>query len=1169
MRKFEPVYRAEVGKKHSFLFASGGKVPTDQPWFGIYFRSVQEQDPSTLESLKQFFHAALSRRRYDIMMFMQVETGASAAEVQALGAMLNEYGPQKNSPGLATLIWLADAREVAPAARIDLGVAPDQRKKSSKRVNVIAKPERSPVFPLNGGGDVQSLMFVNATSNSRVAGKIRVAANEAGDAITIASRGGLSICSGGERAVKKRLFFTVDDDQQFEIPLTGPQIGCVLGAGVLKTGIPEIGPAIRYTIHNEDIDDANVLDAPLVQDYKALDGQPVNVSLCPSAPFQADRTYVALGPDAKAITSTFRTRTGQGIDLVPDPQGTSHFAFNQSAGGARYLTPDGAFLTGVEGQSGAANWLCGLSGVEYVGFQIGDAMNFYPGQPASVLATIRSTLSQAGNITFSRNAQGVETTAWAMIGPADETSEEARAYYSEPDNSPFFARAYAAGKETQLGYMELSRRVLTRTLETEDLRCFPVVPYAGIPAGLPGMAGDPATVRAFEVQYLNPARRDAIAAPGDAVATVPDLPQGTVHAVTPQGYQATFENGAWTGIKTADLAGEDRMFSVSFAPGEGQTELPGLLQDAFLTNQQFLVISDATKNLGSFQPVIKMDGWSFKLDLGGNTIPGDYRNVVIFKSANASLAQLAANPQLWTERTAFNDTSMDKDGRFLSRWLVSYIEQARMLHNEGKGVASLMQFCTLVDDPEWNGFIALKVSVDIGALAPELEVLLAGVDRDLFAAHHVGNLTNHTTPKSDGAFEISSSPFGLIHYVDPSFGTQTDVSYISTPQAYDFRVLTLEAVFKDAALSKFSNKSLLLMNKIFGDAVSAVEDEQVPRRNVVTLVGTYKKRGTVHTYSFASPPGASSRFLLESSAIETVQIKRATMNLVSDGAGDKTRYLVRFTLWGGLSFLEKPAFDLLSFQSVGFQNLAVDMTLTLDPETKDSYLPQFVFVTSDMALEQNRLSLYDPESPKPEDTVANLVRKGSLLSQFPLKLNGFVSGTSTALPETQGFKALETTSPKEISAADLAGGDWNGISFEMNLGSQGVMAANAPLAANLILAWPAGSDGAVNVAPYIKLSGPAGMSLSFDIQGVIKFGASGVALNKVKSKEDVSEPDAYVMIFESIALSVLTLSFPPAGTTNIYLLGGLDTAGSGDEIAPTLGWFGGYAAKDPSTPEEV
>lgn len=171
-----------------------------------------------------------------------------------------------------------------------------------------------------------------------------------------------------------------------------------------------------------------------------------------------------------------------------------------------------------------------------------------------------------------------------MIGPADRASTEARLYFSKPDASPLFSAF--SGTTRQHGYMPLSRHGLTRHLRSGAPRCFPILPYAAVSTSGTGILGAPTILQAFEMRYLNPARRDAIAAPGpDAGGSNLSGTAGVVQAITPQGHRARFSEGAWSHIDAVQRKGDDTHVEIGFSPNADETELPGPVQDAFLTNQ--------------------------------------------------------------------------------------------------------------------------------------------------------------------------------------------------------------------------------------------------------------------------------------------------------------------------------------------------------------------------------------------------------------------------------------------------------------------------------------------------------------------------------------------------------------------------------------------------------
>jgi hypothetical protein len=550
------------------------------------------------------------------------------------------------------------------------------------------------------------------------------------------------------------------------------------------------------------------------------------------------------------------------------------------------------------------------------------------------------------------------------------------------------------------------------------------------------------------------------------------------------------------------------------------------------------------------------------------------------------MSQLARHPELWTRRKDFTDATGDPDGRFLSNWLVGYFEEAKELYDDGKGVASLGDFCALIEDPEWNGFLALKVDIDTRNLPPQVEALLSGIDKTLFVAHHIGNEVNLVTPPVQPAqdYQLNSTMFGLVHYIDPALGAQVNdlPSYISNPQPYDFKVLTLEAVFQNARLLNFSNKSLLTLNKLFGDAVQQINPTGTDLgANTLVLIGSYNAKSDP-AYTFATATGAVSDFYVTSNALNRIEITRTTMTVTevssteSNVTGERqcsktttagppppgsTAYLARFNLSGSFRMLTDPTFDLMSYQYLGFENLGLDMYLITGGGDRS-----FAFDSSGLRVALAQNVAVDPANPTDDDRANagnNLVRIGSLLAQFPLQLTGFICGCGGRKPDAMGFRTLETTKPDGVSPADLGSGDWYALAFGLNLGGQGALGQNGGLSAQMLLAWtPGGQQIKPSVLPALKIAGPGGVSLSFDLEGVVKFGAADIVLNKMKSLDGT--PDQFVLLFESIAFTVLSFSFPPQGTTNIFLFGDA-TASSGDILKPTLGWFGGYVEQPAPT----
>jgi hypothetical protein len=1134
----------------------GGTVPVRGRWFGIYLHAKERLDIRQLSHLSAYLALLPHHTFYVSIAFLFFEDGLDGRALTDLGEDLRRH--DWHTGGRAKIAWIPHTRAIAPVASLTMMPVRDGRVRAVR----LDAPEIRPLVPLGLDDTQPSLRLVPLGG-----AMIDVTTTPGDDGLMLVGRGGIGLARGTAGAGPGRNLFEVPPGAPVELPIAGPATGCLQASGALLQGVTDLLVGMQFDLTANGAPElSGPLVYPLMNDANAIRRHPATVQLCPFAPLDPGRTAFTLDPAGPGFASALRTRRGAAITLGPVSDGSSRLVLNRDNAGLRYLTPDGAFAARLPEGADEEDLLCGLSGVEHIGLRPGDRFVFAAGRPAAATMTLPGGATGPDGAVFATDEDGAATSAWMTVRAAHDRDGGRRAYCAAPDRSPFFAASAAAGDPLRLDYLPLSRVSLGAG---DPATAFPVVPYAALSA-TPGPGRDPDLVRAFEFGFLAPKRRSAIMAGSAAREGVGAAAgSGRTHAVTPQGYKATFEDGRWTALDIASMTGPGTEVSIRFAADPGEA-LPDALQDAFLTNQQFVVIVRDGGNLGRFAPKITLGGWGFDLDLSANTTVGSYRNVLIFKSANTSLAQLAATPSAWTARQAFNMPD-DPDGAYLSRWLVAYLDEARRLHDGGKGVASLAPFCALIDDPEWNGLLALNVAMDPAQLAPEIEALLAGIDAGGFVAHHIGTGANRMTADTAGDIELTSAPFALIHYADPAWpSTDGDIAYLDSPDDYDFRLLALEAVFENAELTHFSNRSLIAANRLFGDPVLHRAPSGGDARNALLLHGSYRQDGGVPCYSFATAPGLRGEFFLSGDAFRSVTLTGATMSVAAEpAAGGGTAYRARFDLSGSLHFHPAPAFDLLSFERLSFQGLAIDMHLSPAVDRADAVRPRldrsFAFRTGNMAFDDRQVRQIEPGQGAPPDTDANLVRAGSLVATFPLKLSGFRTAPDDTSPESLGYRVLATTEPEGIRSPDLSQGPWHALAFDVTLGSKGALASKAVIAAELLLAWRPGGAGAPFVAPLFRLSGPEGLSLGLDIQGVIGFSAQDVILNRIGSSADSGKPAMFVMSFESIGFSVLALSFPPAGTTNLYLMGGLDDTAGADTADPTLGWIGGYRARDAGT----
>jgi hypothetical protein len=1221
---FYPIYYgSSQTSSHTYLLATRQKVDPSQPWTGIYLAADHDiqsfDDPNSSVDIATLFNQFVVHT-YNILVFLYFAADTTV-DVSTIGPALDQIDWQPGTgKDKGVIVWVAAPKTLTQPT---IGAAPQlpfslQGTGRQPRAPFAMAPGQQPLLSLNLDTPGGASLFITGGAT------VPLWASGGDDGLLL-SGGGLGIARGTSSADQQAV---VTGIAQIEIPAADTNNGCLLFSGSLTGAFafpgtmspPDSGPGLglgfQYGVTvaasaSSTAPTSGPVSYPLLDTPTWLEGWPTIATLSILTPLNNQYTHFSLQPSgANTVRSAFRTLLDGTILLTPQSDGSSRLVFNVGYGGRLYLTTQGAFAMTIDdgngpgqnepNQYGLGNQLlCGLSGVEYIHFTPGDLLCFYPRRMAGVSAQIDADLPKPANVTLAFDPTAGLTTAYAMVLPAQPSQPDDRYYYSEPDQAPFFAKSQVATDAKDLGYYALSLAKLPNAVVTPDTYFpFPLLPYAAVipPTDSSQFGFDHQYVESFEYQLINPTRKAAIEkmAPAGMPQSHTGQDPKNITAITPEGYAATFVDGNWHALAVAQMGPqkgdpnysdkEPTYIDISFTGADSDGPIPQALQEAMLTNQQFLVITNAT-NLGVFSNDVRMSNWPFTLDLGKNTTVGDYYNVIIFKSANSTVSQLARHPELWTRYTDFNNTGNDPSGRFLSNWLVDYLEQARQLYDGGQGVASLQNFVELIDDVTWNGFLALRVSITTQSLPEEIEALLAGIDKSQFVAHHIGNQVNLVTPPSDKSadYQLNSAVFGLVHYVDPTLGAQVNnlPSYIANPATYDFKVLTLEAVFENANLVNFSNKSLLTLNSLFGDSVQQADSAGNAGANTLILVGSYVAKNNP-AYTFATAQSAITDFYVASDALARVEITSANMTVttvpstLSGVVGElqcsqpnskkppdgETAYLARFNLAGNLQMATDAAFDLLSYQTLGFQNLGLDMYLVTNGGDRS-----FAFDSSALRIALVQTVAVDPKLPTDRKNAgSNLVRLGSLLAQFPLQLSGFITGCGGRLPADMGYRALDTTQPKGIAPASLDGSaNWYALSFDLNLGSMGALGPVGGLSAQMLLAWaPGGQGGSVNVLPALKIAGPGGASLSFDIEGVVKFGAADIVLNKMRSL-DSAKSDQYVLMFESIAFTVLTFSFPPKGSTNIYLFGDAKTAvKSGDPIKPTLGWFGGYAEQQPT-----
>jgi hypothetical protein len=912
------------------------------------------------------------------------------------------------------------------------------------------------------------------------------------------------------------------------LPFTGPTAGCLqlqVDAGKDDLDALDVGLRWFYAIPPDGGEpgageETDFFLASLR--YPVLKaGTTLSPNLDPLVPLDGSRTYFGLA-EGTVVSSAFNETMGDAFSLVPQSGAALVFAENRQASTPSeqdplYLVPSGDFELRSDGST--AELMCGLSGVEYVAVASPKTVvSFVPGQDSFAAGFIPGEPPGATSLVPAVSP----TTSFASVSDPGAGV----GYYAQPDQSVLYNYAPAELQPppgTSKPITTLSAvPVLAATFQRGPaaLPVFPLLPYGGLGGQ------DPKPFRQLESQVVSPLRRNEIAS-----AKAPALPgpqEETLtsrYSTTPQGLLATYAAGAqvWDEVVLAQMPA---------APQLLLQQVQGPLLTAFQSNKLFLVasnpesIEDALKAPNAEVAVgpTPAEAWTF--DLSPESW-AEFGTILILKFYDASIEDLARDTSSWASPGDFN-VAPDETAKAI----LDAIEQARRAQDP-----DLQTFLDAMTRRDWNGIIALDVKAPLKSLPAQLAGLAVGIDQSRFKAHHVGiQASKITVPAQPGDLGIEdSSIFGLIRYQGPP------------PAAglgdFAFAVEELKVLFLSSAVASFSSTIDLEINNLFGEPAALRGDPS----NVVRLYGVYQKYaaggGVQDAYAFQTKSGESSVFDMTSQVLRSVVLSRGqfvTVTAESTTAATDSQ----FVFWGLVDFKaltpdpkdpQALPFDVFSFGSeqgatepagLSFGNLAIGMRF--DPNATPPF-PIFVF-------DATKLSL---------DVATSKAREQSLFRHFPLTLAGFTQGEQGATPTSLGYMGLQT--PLAQSSLEFP---WFSLSFDLNLGSAGALAAEAGFVAGLTVAWSPTAEGDYAVFTGLKLPGSNGDKRRISIEGIFDIGFKSLQLVAVP------ETKSYVLVIYGIGFKFLSLTFPPSGQVNFVLFGDPTSTAAADT---SLGWYAAYS----------
>ena len=910
------------------------------------------------------------------------------------------------------------------------------------------------------------------------------------------------------------------------------------------------------------------------------------VSIDPSDTTNArvtDRTCFAFSDStAPPLISGFRTVYGDTIILQPitQPKAGEMAARLVLALGNPYAPgqpdsswgPEGDFIMMLAPPKDGASSkvLCGLTPTETLTFNAGPAANPQSGDRlrftanCSAFATAfpppLSSPLLAPTDPKAPPMDGTFRTPWATIIPGP--SGQASHYSAQPKGSPLFGfdNVVAPVNTALLGFVDPGYE-LTQTDP------FPLMPYGLAPIAEFGVSFTQADLAGVEQYGAAPLRRSTIGAPG---SSKPSRARGMLASqagapdwvTTPSGLLAQLDPNAghWSSVVAGVNFGAGPMWMVFNDP-------PPKLQQALQTANLFLVAANAA-NLGAmggaatgsqpptpdgtatFYNTMSIQDWQITANVGQSNKYNDYNNILIIKGCKGKLSDLVAKPDVWTQREDFSVPGTDPtETVILSQWIAAYIQNAL-----NQTSPYFDDFKTIVGDDNWTGILVLKASLT--GLPANLSGLLSVIDTSQCFAHHFGitispvaiDRTQPATPTI--AITNSSSIFQLIYYVDPAFDQANPVTLPPSANPYDFKLLTLEALFKNTAIKSFDSYAQLTLGAFFGDSVGHMGDA-TNIYDTIMLKGSYQQNGGVGTFMLDSTD--DNLFFMDSAVINKVEIVQAQFNTVGPTS-------MRFDLWGFLDFnvlnavdpttgTQDVPFDLFGFGSSGdlaatrqglnFSSLSIGLDTSASPWV-------FTFEVGVMT--------FDPSRSTP--------RKGSLYWDFALTVKGLLSGDDSegadpqSDPASQNFLSVPTNAP----LSGVSGGPWYALQFGVDLGTMGALASDAGLNSSMLAAWaPGAADTGSKLTTYnamagLQLPGVSAKVKLLSLQGVLALSIG--ALRLTHAPQDTTGTTPYwVLWLSDIALKFLGIvKIPPNGAISFACFGNPDADGE----PSALGWYAVY-----------
>lgn len=459
-------------------------------------------------------------------------------------------------------------------------------------------------------------------------------------------------------------------------------------------------------------------------------------------------------------------------------------------------------------------------------------------------------------------------------------------------------------------------------------------------------------------------------------------------------------------------------------------------------------------------------------------------------NTNASLLECLENPIMWSLKPETSQTDEVEA-------LVKKAEKRAAELGDGWLTEALHQ-------KEWQGCISFYVPVDCDNMPEELQFLGDNLKTDkmraLYVAVPAATGLNPENLKGQG----SKNPvMALIDYED-------DVhQYYEDARELAFKVQNLRVKIENRKITLFQAKVELLINRLFGGKVCAIESEA---GNNLVFDGHYQREEEGGRYVFT----------LLGEVCYGISGCAWYQFLVKEGELLTNGKKARFLLGGNVVLYPYEEVDLLSYDSVKCNGLLIDMESSKGGNQFQVTMDSLVFDTDEV-----------------------LPRVNSLGSCFPLmpKEIFYVKGRT---PVQAGYLPLKVS--REKSEVEE---EWYGMTLKIPLGDMGSLVSGSSLGLSLLVAWIPSKEGEEQLADgaftYTSprfftgiqlLSGGNAVNLEIPLEGILTLGFESIELHK--------KEDSYVFRFRNFALQLLGFRFPQTNN-DMYLIA---------DKNKVLGWYG-------------